>query len=592
MKTTLKRYLLPVIYGILAAILLLALLPLTTPVNAQESGTECWAVIVGIEDYIVWSDRTFGDNDAQGLADTLSPVWGEDHINLLLNSSATKRNIEDAMTDWLASRVGEGDLVLFYWAGWVMDDTGYLNCYNSQISNRTNDISGEELNGWLDDLAESKMVIIGVGAGKVFDEVSGFDRIVISQSDAGEGFWVSSGFQQSVFTHYLLEAIDEFETVDSNNDLELTVEEVFAYASTRTSDWADNQSYGILPQTPQISDRYSGELSLLFKATIDVDIDYTATGVLEIDGTSYSTASLPVTFTWAPGSNHIVQVNTPISGKSGERYVFDTWDGGIQSTSRTISHGGTYTVIYKTQYYLTVESTYGDPQGEGWYDSGSAATISITTPVEQGETKRIFEEWTGDYSGTSESASIVMNQPKAVTATWRTQYYLTVTSIYGNPQGTGWYDSDSSAEISIESLVEETGTKHHFDKWSGDFTGTSTSSSVVMDQPKSVTAEWWTEYYLTVNSEYGEPEGEGWYNSGTTAEISVTTPVGMIIRQVFTEWSGDYSGDTASSSIIMDKPKTVTAGWTTDLLQLYILIIVVVVVLGGGTFLIIRLRRR
>ena len=65
MKTTLKRYLLPVIYGILAAILLLALLPLTTPVNAQESGTECWAVIVGIEDYIVWSDRTFGDNEPQ-----------------------------------------------------------------------------------------------------------------------------------------------------------------------------------------------------------------------------------------------------------------------------------------------------------------------------------------------------------------------------------------------------------------------------------------------------------------------------------------------------------------------------------------------
>jgi hypothetical protein len=185
-----------------------------------------------------------------------------------------------------------------------------------------------------------------------------------------------------------------------------------------------------------------------------------------------------------------------------------------------------------------------------------------------------------------------MSEPKTVTASWRTQYYLTVTSVYGSPTGTSWYDSGSTAAISIDELVEETGTKHYFEQWSGDHTGDAASASVIMNSPKTVNAEWSTDYLLTVVSEYGDAQGAGWYDAGATVTISVTSPVGMIVRQVFNGWSGDYTGDAASSSVIINSPMTVTASWKTDYLQLYILIIVIVVILGGLAFWLLRIRKR
>jgi len=280
-----------------------------------------------------------------------------------------------------------------------------------------------------------------------------------------------------------------------------------------------------------------------------------------------------------------------VSGEYGTQYVFDSWDDGNSSASRTVSGGGVYTADYTTQYYLTVESDYGQPEGGGWYDSRSTAAISVVTPVEETGTTHYFTGWSSDYSGNEASASVYMDKAKTVTAEWRTEYLLTIESAYGEPDGEGWYNSGSMAAISVDTPVEETATTHYFTGWSGDHSGNEASVSIVVDESKTVTAEWRTEYLLTVESDHGEPEGGGWYDEGASATISVTASEGMIVRQVFTGWSGDYSGDTTSASIIMDGPKTVTADWKTDLMQLYIVIIGVVVILGAfGAWFIIRRR--
>jgi uncharacterized repeat protein (TIGR02543 family) len=79
-------------------------------------------------------------------------------------------------------------------------------------------------------------------------------------------------------------------------------------------------------------------------------------------------------------------------------------------------------------------------------------------------------------------------------------------------------------------------------------------------------------YYLTVVSDYGDPQGEGWYDSGSTATFSVTSPVGTIARHFFTGWGGDSTATTPTVNILMDEPKTVTANWRTDYTYLYALI--------------------
>ena len=83
----------------------------------------------------------------------------------------------------------------------------------------------------------------------------------------------------------------------------------------------------------------------------------------------------------------------------------------------------------KTQYYLSVTSTYSNTQGSGWYDSGSEASFSVSpTTVSSGFlTYNVFHSWSGDYTGTASSGTITMNSPKETVALWTTdssQLYL------------------------------------------------------------------------------------------------------------------------------------------------------------------------
>ena len=146
-----------------------------------------------------------------------------------------------------------------------------------------------------------------------------------------------------------------------------------------------------------------------------------------VDGVEYGPDQLPKVFTWSIGSTHTLQVNATVEAGNGVRYVFVQWSDGSKDTSRTVaSEAASYTATFKTQYELQVVSDLGDPQGSGWYDAGSQATFSVTTP--QPETgffgtlggKVAFQRWTGDSTDSSSSASVQMDGPKTVTAQWTT----------------------------------------------------------------------------------------------------------------------------------------------------------------------------
>jgi uncharacterized repeat protein (TIGR02543 family) len=224
----------------------------------------------------------------------------------------------------------------------------------------------------------------------------------------------------------------------------------------------------------------------------------------------------------------------------------------------------TATAQWTTQYMLTVTSAYGDPTGEGWYDNGATATFSVTTPYAGVTgTQYVFSAWSGDSTATTPSASVTMNAPKSVTAAWITQYQLTVTSQYGNPTGAGWYSSGSTATFSVTSpSAGATGVQYVISAWTGDSTATTASVTLTMDGPKTVTAQWTTQYYLTVISVRGTPTGQGWFDAGTQATFSVTSPVTEDgTEYAFTGWSGDSTDSGKSATVLMDAPKTVEAEW-------------------------------
>jgi len=105
-----------------------------------------------------------------------------------------------------------------------------------------------------------------------------------------------------------------------------------------------------------------------------------------------------------------------------------------------------------------------------------------------------------------------------------------------------------------------------------------------MNQPYTATAKYTTQYQLVVNSAYGNPQGTGYYDNGSTAQFSVTTPVGFPIQQIFVQWQGDYTGTSPQGSIVMDKPHVVTAAWSTSYLPLIVIIIIAAAIVGALLF--------
>jgi len=250
------------------------------------------------------------------------------------------------------------------------------------------------------------------------------------------------------------------------------------------------------------------------------------------------------------------------SSQSGSSYTF---------TNVQAAH--TIVFNWNEQFYLTVNSAYGSPAGDGWYDSGTTANAVLSSGTVSGGTgvQYVFTGWSDDASGTGlTSDAITMNSAKTATANWKTQYYLTVSSAYGAADGEGWYDFGAAASAIVTPLTVagDAGTQYVFTGWSGDASGaTSPSDAIIMSSPKTATANWKTQYRLTVSSAYGTVGGEDWYDSGASAyaNVSPLTVAGDTGTQyVFAGWSGDASGtDSTSDAITMSGPKTAIADWKT-----------------------------
>ena len=120
--------------------------------------------------------------------------------------------------------------------------------------------------------------------------------------------------------------------------------------------------------------------------------------------------------------------------------------------------------------------------------------VQIPTPYSLNQTTRlIFVQW--DDGTTNNQKTIMVNSDQTYSLTTKTQYYLNVTSAYGNIQGSGWYDSGLTASFSVSPMTVSSGflTYQVFKSWSGDYTETASSGTITMNSPKVIVAEWTTD---------------------------------------------------------------------------------------------------
>lgn len=202
------------------------------------------------------------------------------------------------------------------------------------------------------------------------------------------------------------------------------------------------------------------------------------------------------------------------------------------------------------------------------YPIGSSHTLQVDQYVNGTEGYRYFcgsNSWSASAAGSNAFNYVA-------------QVYLDVNSDPASVVDvtvSGWYAKSSPASIAaVPSEVQgATGTKYVFITWNVDGTPRSGNGfAIVMDAPHKVVAQYETRFLLTIVSDYGNPNGGGYYKSGDTASFSVDSPVGIGIQHVFAGWRGDYTGSDPKGSITMDGPKTVTAVWTTSYFQVYLII--------------------
>ena len=264
---------------------------------------------------------------------------------------------------------------------------------------------------------------------------------------------------------------------------------------------------------------------------------------------------------------------------NGTRRVFTSWNGDASGTnyaqSDPILMDGPKTAValWKTQYNLTVTSPYGTPYGGGWYDNGATANASLDVgSVNCGNgTSRVFTSWTMDASGTdyAQSDPIVMDAPKTAVAYWKTQYYLTVTTNPGSittPSGEGWYDAGTDASIStLEHINIVSGSsRYKFNGWTtADMSEianpSSPSTTVLMDQPKTVTANYKTQYYLTItHTADGETDlASSWFDAGENPNVTAIPNLGYKLER----WELDDKDEGSANpfNVTMNKAHTLHA---------------------------------
>lgn len=315
---------------------------------------------------------------------------------------------------------------------------------------------------------------------------------------------------------------------------------------------------------------------------------------ITVDGTIYLPTELPLALSFPMGSEHRVSIQSTILEDPNTRYVFDKWKDVNSDLSRVIKieKDVDLTALFKTQYFLKPISEFGIVRGEGWVDAGSKAEFEIPSEVvvdkRDDNTRYVFDKWDMGYKANSPKNIVDMKQPMTVAATWDRQYRLDLVSTVPDVHlvGSGWYDESKTVTIMAEEELDSPrhDVKYVFDKWVSKGANapavsdpTSPILIIPMDDSYLMEARYKKSYLVDVWSPFGAASGGGYYEDGSTAEISISTlhleTEPNKIRKTFAGW--DYQGNQVKFDgqdeignqnlmILVEKPINVTAKWKTQ----------------------------
>ncbi len=191
---------------------------------------------------------------------------------------------------------------------------------------------------------------------------------------------------------------------------------------------------------------------------------------------------------------------------SNSRLRFDHWTGDspAQSATGTVTMSGPKAVVarYVAQYLLTIDydpATIPHSTNQtNWYDANSNVQLGPVQPLIQvSSLERLrFISWIeGGKQISGLSVNLNMDQSHELTLSYMTQYYVAVSSTYGQVTGSGWYDKGAVAQITAPATAGFWPFTYNLQGWhvnpsSGNSSASGGSLTLTVDKPYSVEAVW------------------------------------------------------------------------------------------------------
>ena len=179
-------------------------------------------------------------------------------------------------------------------------------------------------------------------------------------------------------------------------------------------------------------------------------------------------------------------------------FTVDTTTGSTSTTTSTTTMSSSTTSTTPFTFKITVISAHGSPTLSTYVNAGASFEATVTTPDGNTTQRWICTGYSIDGGKAITGTSYTFTNVQAahtITFNWQEQYYLNVTSAYGITTGSGWYNSGSTANFSVNTTAtDNTGNRHAFLAWNGtgagSYTGSGASQAVIINNPVTETATW------------------------------------------------------------------------------------------------------
>ena len=281
-------------------------------------------------------------------------------------------------------------------------------------------------------------------------------------------------------------------------------------------------------------------------------------------------ASSTVTLTY----NSIVQTTTPAtitnnaSGSFTATFVIPASASAsniVQASDGINTASATFTVVVSITItsnptgsgYVTVDSNLvATPAIFNWA-LGSSHTLQANSPVSGGTgIQYIYTSWSD--SGSQTHSYTVPSSPQTITATFKTQYRLSISTNFGTttPTTGTWYDVGSTVTITAAPPTVGSGEQYLWNGWTGSGSGSYSGISnpalnaVTMNGPVTETASYTHQYQLT------------FAQSGLTSDATGTVATIAGAAKTYDDLPFTVWVDASSGSVTYSYTTTVTSSTT------------------------------